>query len=81
MSDESKTSAKVSIERIVLAMIGAMIVLLSALCIVLPLAVFSDPTLTKWAATPGDWFLSPWLYIGLLYLGVGLVLIRVSRDA
>jgi hypothetical protein len=67
--------------RIVLAATGAVILLLSTLWLVLPLAVFSDPTLTKWGTTPADWFLSPWLYVGLLYMAVGLILIRVSRDA
>jgi hypothetical protein len=80
MSDESKTSAEVSVGRIVFASVGAAIVLLGALCIVLPLAVSSDPTLSKWATTPAQYFLSPWPYVGLLYMGGGLVLIRVSRD-
>jgi hypothetical protein len=78
MSEEPKTSAKTSIERIIGAAFGAAIVLFGALWIALPFLILGGlgPG-NKWERE--EPLLSPLLYIGLLPIGLGLLLIYRSR--
>jgi len=78
MSEAHKTSARMSIWRIVGAATGAAIVLFGALWIALPFLIFEGPGMTKWP-TPAGWFLTPAPYIGLVVVGFGLLLVRWSR--
>ena len=77
MSDERKTSGRMSIRRIAYAGIGAAMLLFGAILIALPFLVFEGPGMTK--ESPAELFLTPVPYIGLVPIGYGLLLIRWSR--
>jgi hypothetical protein len=78
MSDEREERLRASFGRIAWAAFGAAIVLLGALWIALPFLILGG-------MGPGNkWedfqpFLTPWPYLGLLPIGVGLLLIYRSR--
>lgn len=73
MSEQRTARPKVAIGRIAFAATGAAIVMLSALWVALPFVVSGGK-----GPTADEWFSTAAPYIGLLYVGAGLVLIRLS---